>query len=77
MSELRGLGAIDRELRSRGGRLLAVSADSPEVSRRTAEQHDVGYTLLSDARREVIEAYGVLHPDGGLEGGTSRCPPTS
>ena len=30
------------------------------------------FPLLSDPRAEVIEAYGVLHPDGGLDGAIAR-----
>lgn len=49
--------------------MLAISVDPPERSREIAEAHDLDYPLLSDPGARVIEAYGVLHRGGGIDGG--------
>ena len=54
-------GIRDREAEyDRAGALVVgVSRDSPEVLRRFADEHDLPFTLLSDADHKVAEKYGV------------------
>lgn len=68
-SELRGLGAAATEIEKLGGRLLAVSVDSPAENQRVANQLRLPFAILSDESRKVTKAYGLLHSGGG-PGGT-------
>ena len=55
-------------MRNKGGRLLAVSVDEPHHSLKVIASRKLPFDILSDSRREVIRAYGLLHegasPDG-------------
>jgi len=61
-------------MRAAGGSLLAISVDTPEEHRRLARDEGLAFRLLSDAGGEVIRAWGVAHPGGGLDGGTIAVP---
>ncbi len=52
--------------------MLAVSVDPPDKSAEIAEAYGLSYSVLSDPDLEVIDAYGVRHPDGGIEGHIAR-----
>jgi peroxiredoxin len=56
------------EFDARGLRVVGISVDPPEVSRRQSQK--VGYTfpLLSDPDAHVIRRYDVLHPRAGPKG---------
>jgi peroxiredoxin len=60
MSELRGLGAVDKVLKERGGRLVAIAADKVSDSRRVAERLALPFDVLSDADLKVIREYGLF-----------------
>ncbi len=47
----------------RGGTVLAVSVDAPEVSLALAERLRIDYPLLSDASRKITKAYKALDPE--------------
>jgi peroxiredoxin len=49
------------ELTSLGFGLVAVSVDSPQVSRGLAQQLRLPFPLLSDTAREVVRAYGLFN----------------
>jgi peroxiredoxin len=49
------------ELTSLGLGLAAVSVDVPERSRALTAQLQLPFTLLSDAGREVVQAYGLFN----------------
>jgi peroxiredoxin len=49
------------ELQALGVGLVALSVDPPETSRALAAQLGLPFPLLSDTRRQVLEAYGVLN----------------
>jgi peroxiredoxin len=49
------------ELTSLGLGLVAVSVDAPERSRALTAQLQLPFLLLSDTRREVVQAYGLLN----------------
>jgi peroxiredoxin len=52
--------------------VLAVSVDPAGRSLDLAKAAGLSYPLLSDPGLEVIDAYGVRHEDGGLEGDIAR-----
>ena len=54
-------------MRAKGGRVLAISVDAPELSRRVVEDDELAFPILSDATRETIRAYGLVHAGGGLD----------
>lgn len=47
-----------------GATVMGVSADTPWSHKAFAEQRGIGFPLLSDFEREVIEEYGVKHEAG-------------
>lgn len=47
---------------------MAISVDSPEVSRDLREQAGLAYTFLSDPRAEVIRRYDLVHAGAGEDG---------
>ena len=51
-----------------GVRPIAISVDSPEESRKLAEQSGYTFTFLSDANAEVIRRYDLVHPGAGENG---------
>jgi peroxiredoxin len=53
---------------ARGVRLVAISADPPEVTRAHIEKVGYTFTFLSDPRAEVIRRYDLLHAGGGIGG---------
>jgi len=55
-----------------GGEVLAISVDPPEHSREIVEAYGLEFPVLSDPRLTVIDAFGVRHPGGGLEGDIAR-----
>ena len=73
-AELRGLGAVDQALRGRGGRLLAISVDPPEVSRRLVADLDLPFAVLSDGDRRVVRRFGLLHESGAPDGSDIAIP---
>ena len=68
MSELHGLQTRVDDIRAAGGEVLAISVDPPDKSAEIAEAYGLSYSVLSDPDLKVIDAYGVRHPDGGIEG---------
>lgn len=57
-----------------GGRLLAVSVDSPERSRQVVERFKLPFAILADENRGVIRAYGLVHKGGAPDGGDIAIP---
>ena len=51
-----------------GIRPIAISVDSPEESRKLAEQSGYTFTFLSDANAEVIRRYDLVHAGAGENG---------
>ena len=52
-------------LAQKGGKILAISVDPPELSREVVERDGLQFPILSDVERSAIRAYGVEH-EGGL-----------
>ncbi len=48
----------------KGAKILGISVDSPRSHRAWAEERGIGFPLLSDFQREVVEDYGVKHETG-------------
>jgi len=63
---VRQLSDLDRDLpffREVGARVLAISADPPELTRRHFQQHGpFGFPVLSDPGNKVAQAYRVFRP---------------
>lgn len=74
MAELRGLGAVNDELESQGGRLLAIAVDPPAQARRVVEKNDLKFPILCDTDRKVILSYGLLHEGAGPDGADIAIP---
>jgi len=53
------------EFNARGIRVVAISVDPPEVSRRQAQRLGYSFPLLSDPEASVIRRYDVLHRGAG------------
>jgi peroxiredoxin len=68
MSELQGLQSRLRDIRATGTEVIAVSVDPVADNRRVVDKLGLEFEILSDPSREVITAYGVLHPGGGIGG---------
>ena len=51
-----------------GARILAVSVDPPQRSREIVEQYELSFPILSDTDGAAIDAFGVRHASGGIEG---------
>ena len=51
-----------------GIRPVAISVDSPEVSRNLSQQAGYTFPLLSDPNAEVIKRYDLVHPGAGENG---------
>ena len=50
---------------TRGVRIVAISVDTPEITRKHCEKLGFTYTFLSDSQTEVIRRYDLLHKGGG------------
>ena len=55
------------EFNAQGIRPVAISVDSPEVSRDFVKRRGFTFTVLSDRNAEVIRRYDLLHVAGGPE----------
>jgi peroxiredoxin len=53
-----GIGEIEK----RGFRVAALTYDAPDVLKGFAAKRNITYTMLSDPKSEVIDAYGLRDP---------------
>ena len=60
------------EFTTRGVRVVALSVDLHEVTRKHCQKQGYTYTFLSDPKAEVIRRYDLLHADGGPNGDIAR-----
>jgi peroxiredoxin len=51
-----------------GIRPVAISVDTPEVTRDLCEKAGYTFTFLSDPKAEVIRRYDLLHAGAGIDG---------
>ena len=56
------------EFESRDLRVVAISVDASEISRRHRQKLGFTYTFLSDPKAEIIRRYDLLHPGAGPKG---------
>ena len=56
------------EIERLGVRPVAISVDTPEMSRDLCKKAGYTYTFLSDPNAEVIRRYDLLHPGAGING---------
>jgi peroxiredoxin len=56
------------EFAARNARIVAISVDSPEESRKLSASQGYTFPILSDPQAVTIRAYGILHPHGGEDG---------
>jgi peroxiredoxin len=56
------------EIERLGVRPVAISVDTPELSRDLRKKAGYTYTFLSDPKAEVIRRYDLLHPGAGVNG---------
>jgi peroxiredoxin len=56
------------DFNARGMRVVGVSVDPPEISRRQSQKLGYTFPLLSDTKAQVIRRYDVLHPGAGPKG---------
>jgi len=73
--QLIDVNRITADLAKRGYSLAALSYDSPEVLAAFAKQRAIGYTLLSDKKSEMIDAFDIRdpqYPEGNLAQGVPK-----
>jgi peroxiredoxin 2/4 len=56
------------DFEARGIRVVGISVDPPEVSRRQSQKLGYTFALLSDPKGQVIRRYDVLHSGAGPKG---------
>lgn len=57
-----------QQIEEAGIRPVAISVDSPEVSRELRQRVGYTYTFLSDPQAEVIRRYDLVHQGAGEDG---------
>ena len=69
-TEIAAFGKLEREFRDRDAQLLGVSIDSEFVHlawrREKEELRDLPFPMLSDIKRELAGALGILDPAAGV-----------
>jgi peroxiredoxin (alkyl hydroperoxide reductase subunit C) len=69
-TEIAAFGKLDREFRARDAQLLGVSTDSEFVHlawRKDKEElRNLPFPMLSDIKRELSQALGILDPEAGV-----------
>lgn len=65
---MRGIERSLGKLNEVGIRPVAISVDSPEVSRDHTQQQGFTFTFLSDQKADVIRRYDLAHTGAGING---------
>ena len=65
---MRGIQNSLSKLNEVGIRPVAISVDTPEVSRDLCQKAGYTFTFLSDPKAEVIRRYDLLHAGAGIDG---------
>ena len=60
------------QLKERGVRVVAVSVDPVETTRKLVEKQGYPFVFLSDEKLEVIRKYDLVHAGGGRDSDISR-----
>ncbi|MCP3982106.1 MAG: redoxin domain-containing protein [bacterium] len=69
---MHGLQTRIDEFRALDAEIVAVSMDSPEESAEIVEAYDLEFPIVSDPDAKWIEAFDVLHVNGGMTGDIAR-----
>ena len=56
------------EIEARDIRVVGISVDPPDISRRQSQKLGYTFPLLSDPNAKIIRRYDVLHPGAGPKG---------
>ena len=56
---LADLKKIESDIKKMGYQVFAISADRPELLKKTMDKHELSYTLLSDAPMTAAKAFGI------------------
>jgi peroxiredoxin len=65
---LRGIEQSLGKFHEAGIRPVAISVDSPEVTRDLCEKAGYTFTFLSDPQAEAIRRYDLVHAGAGING---------
>jgi peroxiredoxin (alkyl hydroperoxide reductase subunit C) len=69
-TEIAAFGQLDKEFRARDAQLLGVSTDSEFVHlawrKEKEELRHLPFPMLSDIKRELSQALGILDPEAGV-----------
>lgn len=69
-TEIAGFGRLDKEFKARDAQLFGVSIDSEFVHLAWRRSHDdlkaLPFPMLSDLKRELTGALGILDPEAGV-----------
>ena len=65
---MRGIEQSLTQFHESGIRPVAISVDSPEVSRDLVTQAGYTFTFLSDPQAEAIRKYDLVHAGAGIDG---------
>lgn len=57
------------EIHAAGAVVLAICKDSIEENSKTVENLKLDFSILSDPKLEVTEAYDLLHREASIDGG--------
>jgi len=72
MSELHGLQTRFQDFAELDTVVMAISVDGVEQNREVAESYSPDLLVLSDPTLGAIDAFGVRHENGGLDGDVAR-----
>jgi peroxiredoxin (alkyl hydroperoxide reductase subunit C) len=69
-TEIEAFGALDGEFQKRDAQILGASTDSEYVHLAWRQNHPslkkLPFPMLSDIKRDLSQALGILHPDAGV-----------
>ena len=65
---MRSIQSSLAKLEEVGIRPVAISVDTPEVSRDLCQKAGYTFTFLSDPKADVIRRYDLLHVGAGIDG---------
>lgn len=65
---MRGIERNLEAIEAQGIRPVAISVDTPEVSRNLCRKAGYTFTFLSDPNTEAIKRYDLLHVGAGVNG---------
>ena len=58
-----------QEIEALDAKVLAISTDAVDDNRRLADSAGIQFSLLSDADGAIMDAFGLRHAGGNIDGG--------